>query len=73
VGKIYKPQLRCDAAVREVTRLLRQMDLPQAAVQAREGGPRGMTVEVSGVPAHAAAAVEQALARYLFEARVQPG
>ena len=73
VGKIYKPQLRCDAAARLVTRVVReQLALPDAQVQVSEGGRRGMRVSVtlpqaarSSVPA-----VQQALAAYLFEAQV---
>ncbi len=73
VGKIYKPQLRCDAASRLVTQVLRdQFALPGAQVQVSEGGRRGMRVRVT-LPAAARAsvpAVEQALAAYLFEAQV---
>ncbi|MGJ7509721.1 AMP-binding protein [Variovorax sp. GT1P44] len=73
VGKIYKPQLRCDAAARLVTTLVReQLGLPDAQVQASEGGRRGMMVSVT-LPATARTSVpmvEQALAGYLFEARV---
>lgn len=73
VGKIYKPQLRCDAAARLVNRVVReQLALPDAQVQVSEGGRRGMRVSVtlpqaarSSVPA-----VERALAAYLFEAHV---
>ena len=73
VGKIYKPQLRCDAAARLVTRVVcEQMALPQARVQASEGGPRGLrvTVTLPGAARLAVPAVEQALATYLFEAQV---
>ena len=73
VGKIYKPQLRCDAAQRLVARIVHeQFALPDARVQASEGGRRGMRVSVTlPAPARlAAAAVEQALASFLFEARV---
>lgn len=74
VGKIYKPQLRCDAAARLVTDLMReQFDLTGAQVRASEGGRHGMTVTVT-LPAAAEESVprvEQALAGYLFEARVQ--
>ncbi|MDM0107909.1 AMP-binding protein [Variovorax sp. J22R24] len=73
VGKIYKPQLRCDAALRLVTSLVReQLRLPDAQVQVAEGGRRGMTVSVT-LPETARESipqVEQALAGYLFEARV---
>ena len=48
VGKIYKPQLRCDAAARLVTRVVReQLALPDARVQVSEGGRRGMRVSVT--------------------------
>jgi fatty-acyl-CoA synthase len=73
VGKIYKPQLRCDAAARLVSAVLgEQHQMPDAQVQVSAGGPRGLIVSVS-VPATSAAsvpAVTQALADYLFEARV---
>jgi fatty-acyl-CoA synthase len=73
VGKIYKPQLRCDATTRVVTRMLHEeLALPEAHVQVSEGGRRGMRVTVtlpegcrSAVPA-----LEQALAAYLFETQV---
>jgi len=73
VGKIYKPQLRCDAAARLVTRVVcEQMALPQARVQASEGGPRGLRVAVTLPEAArlAVPAVEQALATSLFETQV---
>jgi len=76
VGKIYKPQLRCDAAARLVTRVVRdQFGLPEAQVQVREGGRRGMSISVTLPEAarHSVPAVEQALATYLFEARVAAG
>lgn len=70
VGKIYKPQLRCDAALRLVTRVVQQdLGLAAAEVQVAEGGKRGMRVSVR-LPASASSAVaqvEQALAAYLFE------
>jgi len=73
VGKIYKPQLRCDAASRLVTRLVReQLGVPDAKVHVHEGGRRGMRVRV-GLPAAAAGAapaVERELAAYLFKAEV---
>jgi len=73
VGKIYKPQLRCDAAARLVARVVReQLALPDARVQVNEGGRRGMRVSVT-LPQSArqsVPAVEQALAAYLFEAQV---
>jgi len=73
VGKIYKPQLRCDAAERLVTRVVReQLAVPDARVQVSEGGRRGMRVSVT-LPESARSsmpAIEQALATYLFEAQV---
>ena len=73
VGKIYKPQLRCDAAARLVSTLVRdQLKISGADVQALEGGRRGLRISVT-LPAGAqasVAAVEQALAAYLFEAVV---
>jgi fatty-acyl-CoA synthase len=74
VGKIYKPRLRCDAAAREVTRFVREeLGHPAARVEAVEGGRRGLQVRVT-LPADAAGAVpavQEALAAYLFEARVE--
>ena len=74
VGKIYKPQLRCDAAERVVMRVVRdQLALPDAQVRVTEGGPRGMRVSVS-LPESArqsVPAVQQVLAAYLFEANVE--
>jgi fatty-acyl-CoA synthase len=73
VGKIYKPLLRCEAAAHLVRDLLREtLSLPGADVQATEGGPRGMrvTVTLSSVDAATVAAVESALAAFLFEALV---
>jgi fatty-acyl-CoA synthase len=74
VGKIFKPKLRCDAAERLVQQVLsEQHGLTTAHVLAREGGRRGLLVQVS-LPAAARLSVplvEQALARYLFEAEVR--
>jgi fatty-acyl-CoA synthase len=73
VGKIYKPTLRCDAASREVTRLVRdELGYPQARVEAIEGGRRGLRIRVTlpGDAAASAATVREALAAYLFEAEV---
>jgi fatty-acyl-CoA synthase len=73
VGKIYKPELRCDAAFRLVTRLVRdELGLPEARVQVNEGGPRGMRVSVflRAAERPSAPSIEQALAAYLFETRV---
>jgi len=73
VGKIYKPQLRRDAATELVTEVIRdQLALPDARVEVIVGGPRGIRVVVT-VPeaqAHSVATVEQALAAYLFESVV---
>jgi acyl-CoA synthetase (AMP-forming)/AMP-acid ligase II len=73
VGKIFKPELRCDAAARLVSAVLREQHrLPDAQVQVSAGGPRGLIVSVT-LPTTAQAAmpaVTQALAGYLFEARV---
>jgi fatty-acyl-CoA synthase len=76
VGKIYKPQLRCDAAARLVTRVVHdQLGLAGARVQVDEGGRRGMRVEVTLPAAHALSVpvVQQTLAAYLFEAEVTAG
>ena len=73
VGKVFKPALRCDAAAHVVSAMLReQHGLPDAQVQVSAGGARGLVVSVT-LPAAAAAAlpaVSQALAAFLFEARV---
>ena len=73
VGKVYKPQLRCDAAARLVTRVVRdRLGLVDAQVQAIEGGRRGMKVSVT-LPAGAAASVPsvyEALSAFLFETHV---
>lgn len=76
VGKIYKPQLRCDAAARLVKGVVGdQLGLPGARVQVSEGGRRGMRVSVTLPQAarFSVLAVEQALASYLFEAEVMVG
>ena len=72
VGKIYKPQLRCDAARRLVLQVVQRLGLAQAMVQVEEGGRRGMRVNVTLAEAdrQRASEVEQALASYLFEADV---
>jgi fatty-acyl-CoA synthase len=76
VGKIYKPQLRCDAAARVVTQVVRErLGLAAAQVRASEGGRRGMKVSVT-LPAGAAAsaaAVQEALSGFLFESDVAVG
>jgi fatty-acyl-CoA synthase len=78
VGKIYKPQLRCDAAQRLVNQIVcARMGLGDAAIRVREGGRRGMTVNVTLPPARrdAVEQVQQALSGFLFEVEVvsQPG
>jgi fatty-acyl-CoA synthase len=74
VGKIYKPQLRCDAAERLVTLVVREgQGLPEARVQVREGGRRGMTVRVTLPDAlrSSFARVQEALKAYLFEVEIE--
>ena len=74
VGKIYKPSLRCDAAKGLVTSLVHDdLGLPGARVDVVEGGARGMgvTVTLAETDRSSAPAVEEALAAYLFEAKVQ--
>jgi fatty-acyl-CoA synthase len=74
VGKIFKPSLRCDAAKLVVCRLLHdELNLPDANVEVVAGGPRGLCVNVV-LPLKnrsSTAVVEQALAAFLFETRVQ--
>ena len=74
VGKIFKPELRCDAAARMVKHLLNeQFPLADAQVQVSAGGPRGMRVSVS-LPESSRSvvpAVKQTLDAYLFESHVQ--
>ncbi|UWQ93923.1 AMP-binding protein (plasmid) [Rhodobacteraceae bacterium M382] len=74
VGKIFKPSLRCDAAKLVVCRLLQdELKLPDAKVDVVAGGPRGLCVNVVLAPKDrpSTAVVEQALAAFLFETRVQ--
>jgi fatty-acyl-CoA synthase len=76
VGKIFKPELRCDAAARMLKELLNeQFQLADARVEVRAGGPRGMRVAVwlpkASLPIMPA--VKQTLDAYLFEAQVQVG
>jgi fatty-acyl-CoA synthase len=70
VGKIYKPQLRCDAAERVVKQLVHgELKLAGAAIEVKEGGRRGMTVSIR-LPAGdeaAEARVRKALGGFLFE------
>jgi fatty-acyl-CoA synthase len=73
VGKIYKPQLRCDAAQRLVNQIVcEQLALNEAMVHVREGGRRGMTVSVRLPQAqHASVSqVQEALSAFLFEVEV---
>lgn len=74
VGKIYKPSLRCEAARLHVADLVHNaLGLPKAVVEVVDGGARGMrvTVTLAADDQSSAAAVEKALAAYLFEAKVQ--
>ncbi|MBO9646970.1 MAG: AMP-binding protein [Variovorax sp.] len=76
VGKIFKPQLRCDAASRLVTHIVHdRLGLRDAQIRVEEGGRRGMrvTVDLPGAARSAAPAVEDALAAFLFETRVTAG
>ena len=73
VGKIYKPQLRVDAAERMLRQLVhQQLGLPQARVTVADGGKRGLRVGVTlaAADAGAAARVREALAAFVFEAEV---
>ncbi|SEA21291.1 AMP-binding protein [Variovorax sp. YR216] len=76
VGKIYKPQLRCDAASRLVTHVVHdRLGLRDAQIRVQEGGRRGMrvTVDLPDAARSAVPTVEDALAVYLFETRVTAG
>ncbi len=74
VGKIFKPELRCDAAERLVRQLVdEQLGVTGAQVAAQLGGPRGMKIMVTlpesfrlSIPL-----IEEALAKYLFESMVR--
>ena len=73
VGKIYKPQLRCDATERLVRRAIEEVTgQALAQVVAKDAGKRGMavTVTLSQSDAQWAASIEQALAGYQFESVV---
>jgi fatty-acyl-CoA synthase len=76
VGKIYKPQLRCDAAARVVTRIVcEQLGIREAQVVASEGGRRGMRLRVA-LPhsaSESAADVAKALSSFVFESEVVVG
>ena len=73
VGKIYKPTLRCDAAARLVTRILREeLGIDGAEAQATEGGSRGLKVSVQ-LPVRDESVAQQvrvALGAFLFETAV---
>jgi fatty-acyl-CoA synthase len=76
VGKIFKPELRCDAAARMLRQLLKeQFPAADAQVQVSAGGPRGMRVSVSLPEASRSVvpAVKQMLDAYLFESQVEAG
>jgi fatty-acyl-CoA synthase len=76
VGKIFKPELRCDAATRMLKQLLQdQFQLADAQVLVSAGGPRGMRVNVSLPKASQpiVPAVKKMLDAYLFESQVQMG
>jgi fatty-acyl-CoA synthase len=73
VGKIFKPQLRCDAAARVAARVVReQCGVTDAHVQVSDGGRRGLRVRVAVPQAAASAApgIEQALSKFLFETQI---
>ncbi len=76
VGKIYKPQLRMDAAGRLVKQIVHdKLALPEGKVDVAEGGKRGLRVTVS-LPqsnANTAKALENELAAYAFESVVKSG
>ncbi|MCJ7799395.1 MAG: AMP-binding protein [Polaromonas sp.] len=76
VGKIFKPELRCDAAARMLRKLLNdQFQLADVREEVSAGGPRGMRFSVSLPEASRPImpAVKQSLDAYLFEAQVQVG
>ncbi len=73
VGKIYKPELRCDSTQRLVTEIVHErLALPHAQIHATAGGRRGMHVTVTLPPTHESSipVVERALASYLCDAHV---
>jgi fatty-acyl-CoA synthase len=76
VGKIYKPQLRMDAAGRLVKQIVHdKLALPEAKVDVTEEGKRGLRVTVSlpQCSANTAKALENELAAYVFESIVKSG
>lgn len=74
VGKIFKPDLRCEATSRLVKQVLQGWDgLEESLVEVSAGGRRGMTVTVT-VPNESQGSIEalqQKLGAYLFEADVR--
>jgi fatty-acyl-CoA synthase len=74
VGKIFKPTLRRDAALRSVRGLLAEQNLG-GEVDVTAGGPRGMrvTVELADDDGAKAAQLQDVLNSYLFEATVTVG
>lgn len=74
VGKIYKPGLRCIAAKFKITQVVHnELGLPRAGVEVVDGGARGLRVTVTlGVEDKASVSrVQETLAAYLFETRVE--
>jgi fatty-acyl-CoA synthase len=78
VGKVFKPPLRCDAAVRAVTAVVHDtLGLPQGLIEATAGGRRGLVVTVTLPEPDGPTAdrwIEQvrgALAPFLFETVVR--
>ena len=70
VGKIFKPDLRCDAARRVVEALLAERLGAAPDVVVRTGGPRGLRVEVTlrhGSSGEDEAETHRLLAPFLFE------
>ena len=73
MGKIYKPQLRCDAAARLVTRVVHeQLALPRCAGAGERRRPARHAGDGDAARASrlSVPVVEQALAAYLFAAQV---
>ncbi|WP_137699322.1 AMP-binding protein [Marimonas lutisalis] len=76
VGKIFKPDLRCDAAKQKVTDLVQsELGIANARIEVVAGGSRGMrvTVTLSEGDRTSVEKLENALAAFLFEAQVQVG
>ena len=73
VGKIFEPELRCDAAARMFRQLFNdQFQLADARVEVRAGEPRGMRVSVSLPKASSPVvpAVKKTLDAYLSQTQV---